>query len=339
VSELKFPISTKVSTLLPNKIVTALNVHSSNGEYSKNMFSEQFAYGHREILLKYCNLDYTAQIIGNVQHGVYYPDEKIDFRTPRFIGGRPSKFWVFSEETAIKSRALGYKHVQAIGAPWLYMKNALDQIERPSTKLPSRVLIMPSHSQVSYWSRNGKVEKQKQAARFREATGSLDATVCLHAVDFCDPETRNAFLEMNFEVICLGSSQSTIPWTQSSNRVRILFDLMSLMKEFSHFLTDDFGTPLIYAINMGMEIGIYPEISLEMNYQLANSESTFTNPNLVEYFSENMSTSFNQFGPAAGLEIMANEVLGVSALKAPEELREILDYRLGIYPKYSVEPW
>jgi len=68
---------------IPDKLAKIVSLHAASGEYMQNMFGEQFAYGQREILLKYCGLDFSTQILGNLQHGIFGNQVPIDFRTPR----------------------------------------------------------------------------------------------------------------------------------------------------------------------------------------------------------------------------------------------------------------
>ena len=70
--------------LFPDKITKIVSLHSKSGEYMRNMFSEQFGYGHREILLKYCGLDFSTQLLGNLQHGIALDHLFLNFRTPRY---------------------------------------------------------------------------------------------------------------------------------------------------------------------------------------------------------------------------------------------------------------
>ena len=110
----------------PPKLAKFVNLHSSP-EYRHSMFGEQFAYGQREILLKFCGLDFSTQLLGNLQHGIFGNNQEIDFRTPRYTSGRKSSFWVYSKESEQLGQSLGYKKVTAIGAPWLYMRDSVAQ--------------------------------------------------------------------------------------------------------------------------------------------------------------------------------------------------------------------
>lgn len=246
---------------VPDKIVKLVNFHASNGEYMRNFFGEQFAYGHREILLKYCGIDFSAQLLGTLQHGVLGYKQVEEWLSPRYFGGRKSFYWVYSHESQKMGRAQGHKNVVAIGAPWLYLRKSVDSSLTGKLK-QDRVLIMPSHSQAVYVSKAVEFEKKRQAKAFREVVGSRNATVCLHAIDFCDPELLEAYMDEGFDVICIGSSSFSPAWTESGNRIGSLGKLMRLMGAHSHMLTNSYGSHLFYAIDMGMSIGIYPEIGI-----------------------------------------------------------------------------
>ena len=337
--EIRFPIAENLSRIVMDKLSVQISLHAKGGASAKAMYSEQFAYGHREILLKYSGLSYSAQLLGNLQHGVYGPKDVIDFKVPKFLGGRASKFWVWSKDTESQARRCGFKNVYAIGSPWLYLRAATGSRNRSGFIDKKKVLIMGGHSQTNAWDATSKSQKRELARQYREIVGPSEATVCLHAVDFCDLDTRNAYLEYNFFVTCLGSAQSTVPWTQASNRTRMLLELIRLMESHSHFLTDDFSTQLFYAISMGMEIAIYPELLFHKKYHSPKAQNPNKPINHLDYLSRHMPGSLNQFGDASALEDIAKEVLGVDSLMAPSELREVLDYRLNVYPDSSIEPW
>ena len=123
--EIDFQWAKRMTSVIPDKLVSVIRTHAKSGDFARNMYSEQFAYGHREILLKYCGIDYSAQLIGNLQHGILGPNEPIDFRTPRFLGGFKSKFYVYSQVTESQGRESGFSNVYAIGSPWLYLKKSI----------------------------------------------------------------------------------------------------------------------------------------------------------------------------------------------------------------------
>ena len=329
---------------VPQKIAKLVNLYAGDGDYSRRMFGEQFAYGHREILLKYCGLDFSTQIIGNLQHGVYGYKQKIDFRSPRFIGGKPSTFWVYSKMYEEIGKSLGHDNVTAIGAPWLYLRKSISE-EMKSISTKNEILVMPSHSQSTYVSVSSAGEKRKRAKAFRDVIGPQQATVCLYAMDICDPEVVEAYFDEGFRITCIGSSIHHPSWSQSGNRIRSLNKLMTLMKSHRTLVTDSYGSHLLYGITMGMEIGVFPEIrklsKVEEMYgkRMEDYEEVKELSNELEFFSIYMPESINNvYGSSSYLPI-ANEILGLESMMEPAELRSVLDYRKGIYPISQIQPW
>ena len=329
---------------VPQKIAKLVNLYAVDGDYSRRMFGEQFAYGHREILLKYCGLDFSTQIIGNLQHGVYGYKQQIDFRRPRFIGGKPSTFWVYSKMYKEIGKSLGHDNVTAIGAPWLYLRKCISE-EMKSISTKNEILVMPSHSQSTNVSVSSAGEKRKRAKAFRDVIGPQQATVCLYAMDICDPEVVEAYFDEGFRITCIGSSIHHPSWSQSGNRIRSLNKLMTLMKSHQTLVTDSYGSHLLYGITMGMEIGVFPEIrklsKVEEMYgkRMEDYEEVKDLSNELEFFNIYMPESINNvYGSSSYLPI-ANEILGLESMMEPAELRSVLDYRKGVYPISQIQPW
>ena len=327
----------------PSKFATLVNLHTADGLYLKSMFGEQFAYGHREILLKYCGLDFSVQLLGNLQHGVDGRDSELDYRVPRYSLLRKSTHWVYSESYERNAKLLGYKNVVAIGAPWLYLKDSTVQNIEDIPK-SNKILVMPSHSQVVFVTTTTLRQKKQRARAFRKVVGSQEATVCLHAIDFCDPEITESFIDEGFRVICIGSSSHSPKWSEAGNRIGTLYKLMTLMKSHSHLVTDSYGSHLIYAIDMGMRIGIYPEI---LQYFGTKDISERKNPffeteqrakDLV-FFKRNMPEALGQVTDSRKYKEISDEVLGRNKVRSPSELLEVLVYRKNVFPITPVQPW
>ena len=327
----------------PDKLAKFVNLHATNGEYMQNMFSEQFAYGQREILLKYCGLDFSTQILGNLQHGVFGNKMPIDFRTPRYLNGKKSSFWVYSKETENLGRSLGFKNVTAIGAPWFYLRDSVG-LNKDNTQTRDGILVMPAHSTPSAISISTKREKIQRADAFRQIVGSQRATVCLHATDYCDPDTTESFVEAGFKVTCMGTSSLNPRWSQAGNRIRSLRTLMNLMSSHASLLTDDFGTHLFYATDLGMRIGIFPKIRelLKIAY-VSEGELDYVDSvqvkNDLTFIRDAMPESVDQFTDSDKYLSLANQVLGRQAVLSPTDLRRTLIYRKNVFPISSVQPW
>ena len=340
-TEFKFNMIEKLSPLFSERILRFAMMHSKDSTIAKEMFAEQFVYGHREILLKHAGLDYSNQIIGVIQHGMYYSGE-LNYETPRFIGGKKTKLYVFSSRDQEIAQSLGHRHVYAIGAPWLYLKNSLETSRTFPSEGEESVLIMPYHSQSAVPDVSNLNTKFARAKAFRDAIGSMQSTVCLHSVDFLDPNARTAFEEYGFDVTCIGSTAG-LPWSPSGGRVTALASLHNLMSQHTHYLTDSVGTSLFYAANMGMKIGIFPEIRnfIELNQMIQGVYSDEIDKKLnYDYIDAYFSNANDRFVSGAEFVQITNQVLGADCLLEPDELKEILDYRSGVYSKeIGIEPW
>lgn len=246
--ELKFQLSKTISKVVSEKHLRLVLLHAKNSTAAKEIFSDQFIYGHREILLKHAGLDFSNQIIGVIQHGMYY-DEEFNFRTPRFLGGKRSKFYTFSIKHQKMANSSGYRNVHAIGAPWLYLKSYLDRASVFKGNEKPRILVMPYHSQSIVPDVSSQRAKFRRARMFREIVGSSEATVCLHQVDFLDSATRLGFEHEGFSVTCMGGTAGMY-WSSSGGRIQSLSTLYEIMSRHTHFLTDAIGTSLFYAITM-----------------------------------------------------------------------------------------
>ncbi len=321
-----------------------INLHASNQDFSMNRFSENFAYGHQEILLKYIGQNFSSQIVGVIQHGASRPNFLEDVRSPRFAWAKKTTYWAWSKDTEELAFRQGFKNVRAIGAPWLYLKmRALESLELGKF-FSSKFLVMPSHSTGNASEVASREEKDLRARKFREAIGNEFATVCLHAADFCDPEIREAFEKYKFKVTCVGSSLIQPAWSSSGNRVRTLYSLMKLMNEHTHFITDHYGTALIYALDLGMDVAIYPEIKRFQRLDVNSSDKTVefdsATKSETDFLYENFRVAINNFASASLYSQVTSSILGKNAVMMPEELLETLEIKKNVYRYHpDIQPW
>jgi hypothetical protein len=337
-------LSSAVSRIVPEKLLKFAITASNNQHFQRDMFSVNFAYGNREILLKYTGLDYSNQILGILEHGAsgYWTD--LDFRTPRLVNGKRSKYWAWSYETELLARSSGFSHVKAIGAPWYYLKKNIIMKSSEKTSPLNRILIMPSHSTGNAIDTAGSSAKLERAKLFKKIAGNVPATVILHAVDFCDPETFHAFRDVGFEVTCIGNSFQQPLWSSAGNRVRMMLTLYELMLSHTHYLSDGYGTSLHYAIDMGLSIGLFPKIK---EYQilgndLLGSRAYFKELDIREsnYLQMHVPNLVDTFGDSREYLQFSRDKLGADCVKDPEELLDLLDYRPNVYPcDTGAEPW
>lgn len=332
------------SKIIPAKLLNLLRMYSTDGNFLKSRYSENFAYGHQEILLKYCGLGLSTQIIGVLQHGVARPDFLQDVVTPRYLGGYRTKYWAWSKATQEIAQIQGYDHVVPIGAPWLYLRKALESKNPVKTRLNEKVLVMPSHSTGNAVDVSSFEMKRERAKAFRDVVGDRNATVCLHATDFCDPETRQSFEKYDFVLECIGSSSFTPVWSPAGNRIGTLKTLLDLMTSHTHYVSDGFGTSLIYGLDLEMKVAIFPHLKnlLVLNANSTGKEAIYREENQIEeqFLPTNMPLLINDFVDGSIYRTLTDEMLGADSVLSKEELRNTLEYRANVYPlSGNFQPW
>jgi hypothetical protein len=343
-AELVFPSSVKHPQIIPQRLLNLLALYSKDDNFLKTRYSENFAYGHQEILLKYCGLELSTQIIGVLQHGAARPDFLEDVLSPRYVGGYKTKYWAWSKATQELAQSQGHNHVIPIGAPWLYLRKAIKSENHREKNMIEKVLIMPSHSTGNAVDVTSFALKCERARLFREVVGNREATVCLHATDFCDPETRAAFKKYNFELECIGSSSFQPVWSPAGNRVGTLRTLLDLMVKHTHYVSDCYGTSLVYALDLDMNVAIFPYLKSmqELNASSTGKDEIYRSINKVEeqFLPENMPKLLNNFVKGSVYQEMANTLLGAESVLSSEKLRNLLEYRRNVYSlSGDFQPW
>lgn len=336
--------SLKTKLRIPVSLVNQAHLLSTDSFFSKNRYAENFAYGHQEILLKYMGLDFSTQIIGIIQHGASRFDYLEDVRSPRFQWGQRTNYWAWSKETEELAKKNGHKNIKAIGAPWLYLKKSVEIELSPKEQTSKTFLVMPSHSTGNASEIASLEAKSQRAKSFRDAIGDHFATVCLHAADFCDPDTRQTFEDYGFKVTCVGSSLIQPPWSSSGNRIKSLYTLLMLMLDHSHFITDHFGTALIYAVDLGLEVSIFPEIKKFQNLDVGLSQKKSVYEigirSETEFLLAHFSQAINNFAPASEFSGISSRMLGLEEMMDSNELMETLQFRENVYLyNPEIQPW
>ena len=121
------------------------------------------------------------------------------------------------------------------------------------------------------------------------------------------------------------------------------------MDEHEFYLTDGFGTSLFYAIDSQMKVGIFTEIGKELSIGARglstklgskSSDRNESNRNKSNHFiHQELPNLVNRFGHSHEYLSLSDEWLGKDCMRNPEELNEILDYRIGVYPDFEERVW
>lgn len=245
------------------------NYTNFSNEY---LFREQYAYGHREILLKAADLPPETQLYGRVQHGwdPLMTDPVGPFR-PLFFKEAWQWVWTSSNEALGKER--GVHKVKAIGAPWLYLLEQLGiPLFKPSEhRKTGKYLLMPSHinemSSTEFHS--------QQILRALSYASAENWTVMLHGLDFMTMAIRDLYTASGLFITTAGwpvvSQGGRHPSSSIGDRRKFLENIVKVMRDVELLLTDEVGTHILYATSLGIDVMIKP-IAMDKKFSGASEQ-------------------------------------------------------------------
>ena len=220
--------------------------------------ADQFAYGHREILLVSNKLDPTSLILASIPHGwgpdtFGYPYPKI---RNRFLKEYPILAW--SSRTAADWTKRGYRLPIAVGSPWAHFVNSVHKNYKVGIKTKEEVinsiLFLPTHSVPG-----GSVKHKFELESLLNQVQPAKVTVCLFWLDFINPKVRNFYSGYGCEITCVGFKGSTgfdNPWSPIGGRELFLPNLYRLFLNHNIVVVDTISTPFWYAASLGKTVYI-----------------------------------------------------------------------------------
>jgi len=292
------------------------------------MFKIQFAYGQREILLDYMGLSRTTLLMGILQHGLTYGHDSSEVLTPRFPKFERSPLWVYSESRARSLAELGHTNVKAIGAPWLYLPPIPKSFEVGRNS--DRYVVFPIHTSLSVDASPDENEIRRKIRIWKSISGDSPITVCLYWSDYLEWSWRRIAKSEGVDVTVLGVPETApVYWSPHSARIDFLVNLRNLLNENSHAIFETFTSAIFYAIETGTAVGYFPETQTESESQLHLEAD--------RWFSKEIPGIIGEFVEASTLLDRNNGILGVESLRSPSELRDLLNYEVGVVPRVDVE--
>jgi len=224
----------------------------------KILLSEQFNYGHREILLSTCSLAPDLLFLSSLQHGWMFDRSQTPVIKKRNLLNYPVMVW--SERIANEMRKHGNKRVLVSGSPWAHLVRAcgmdLSTLHQTLNTV-EKVLFFPSHS-----APGASVSHDNSIQKLAHEYGSENITVCLFWIDFINPEIRSYYAKFKVELTCLGfrgSSGFETPWAPTGGRVMFLPNLLELISGHTIVAVNDVSTPFWYAITLGKRVLVTSE--------------------------------------------------------------------------------
>ena len=283
--------------------------------YLLDRLKVQFVYGQREILLDFADVGRDHLIKAYLQHGVL--DSGINvvsehlprFRAPRTDLGRRVPFLVYNSETQNQLRSFG-ANAMAVGAPYLYISELRSVVEVESNHRP-KTLVFPRHGILSHPHTPRLTDILKMIKLWREQADS-DIVICLFWVEFLDSVWHEACKLSKVELITLGVGEVFPYWGNSPRRIKFLYSLNQVLKDFDRVLTNDVTSAIFYALYEGKEVGVFPHDSRVLEDQ-DNYESA-----LWENLLRIIPGCINKFIEAPKYRDRVNKILGVeSKMDAP----------------------
>lgn len=299
------------------------------------LYGEQFAYGHREVLLEYCNLPRSLIFKAHIPHGKISPNFLDPIQRILYPDGKPVLQLLWREDSESEAAALEILNVRSVGATFLYaLANegySLNEIREllwasasnfdwPTSKRQQHVYIkdaktivyMPMHS----W--DGDVRKHlvnPESPLLGVPPKTI--TVLLGFLDFCDPAVRKVYTDLGWRVTCAGARSSKVAGSPAGGRASFLPNLYSIFKECELVISDEFTTGLFYAMAMGRKVGILNQNELlELSYSSWQSQSDFNDR--LNKFRNYYSWLHGDVSDPGFVNSVVSGALGINSFKDPE---------------------
>ena len=319
----------------------AISLESRENQ-ERELFSAQFKYGHREILLDYMALPRTTLLKGILQHGVIQNgimDRNSyvkDLKTPRIGLFKRSPLWVYATQTENYLLNEKVRNVKAIGAPWLYLlKNLnLEPDILQNKERPTRYLAFPTHFDMNDSFHYDKTKIREKITAWKSLAGNAELTLCLFWTEYLTEEWQEVAGEEGVTVVTAGLGRTDPSWSQNLMRTNFLHKLLNILDSASHCIFEDLSSAIFYALSLGLKVGYFP---ITANHLIINDKKTRLQSEGVLSFSQNwiggnMSSIIDSFDSSPELRSIANLMLGKDALREQEELKEILVFNIHGVP-------
>jgi hypothetical protein len=297
-------------------------------------FSEQFLYGHREILMTYAGLDARAMIKGSIEHG-WSLDSGRGIR--KFTGGR-YLYLSWSSARIARSR-ISEDTTVAIGAPFIYalklVEHHIEDFNRSHSSGTNRILFFPVHGN-EYSQQN----PQSQIALFKEKYKAEEASVCLYWVEYINPSIYLQYQQAGFKIICagfsgqmehtgLGYSARRLAGSPMGGRPNFLLQTIAMLTTHNKIVFGGLGTALFYAAYLGKSIEVLHKYLattyLDMEYEYGTSfDANPLEVRCVKYVENYMECDFKDINFSSEKFVaLANLELGKDNMLTSAQLKEL----------------
>ncbi len=306
-------------------------------------FREQFRFGHREVLLDYISKDYGNLIQGFLQHG-FHGKALAPWQTLPRTFSEDYPVFVWNQVTESSAKSLGNTHVHAIGAPWLYLlkQKEIDlgkegMLTRVQHTKARDVLVVPSHGS-GHFHPGGSYHQLPRA--YRNLLGDADASVLLYYTEFCDPQIRKSWSDAGFEIFSSGMAwgpEHRTLWTYNGGRANFLANTLTTLLNHRNVICQAPTTLALYAISLGIPTKINTAEEMPRALGIVNQGKGVERFRKLElevdkWAEDTLGKRFHELSITDEKRKLVLTALGTSAVKTPEQLREILPLLPGMVP-------
>lgn len=298
-------------------------------------FSEQFLYGHREIIVTYADLHEKAMLLGSIEHG-WALDSGKGIR--KFTGGR-FEYLSWSDQRMRRSDVENSKTI-AFGAPFIYayelVKDEIIEFGKTNPISSRGTLFFPVHGN-EYSQQNA----EKQIELFCEKYDPKESSVSLYWVEYVNPEIHNAYRKAGFKIYCsgfsgqmehtgLGYSARKLAGSPIGGRPNFLLNTIGILSSHEKIVFGGLGTGLYYAAYMEKDIDLlfkYLDSEfLDMNYENGSSFRTdHDEVRYVAFLERQIGTQFSGIDfNSEKFRSLAKSELGLQHLMSPSTMNRLL---------------
>lgn len=286
-------------------------------------YSDQFQYGHLEVIRHSLRMPTNVYLRGILQHGIYSSIGKKEYsqfrRREKLF--KDAVFFAWSEHFSSLWEVQGGIS-EAIGSPWAHLVQENSGKSKSESGTHDVTLYFPSHSYPGWeFNPSANVLRAKRFAEKRLVT-------CLYWSDFINPKVKRVFDEVSDEVVCAGyrsNAPNEIPWFPTGGRNAFLYEIYSLLEASDLVLCDMIETPFWYATSLGKRTVLLGE---EMHYKVGGGGENYTHTD--RNFEKMQKFGIGELFSLPNLEVK-DEIIEIS--------RQLLGFHLVMEASKKLEPY
>ena len=263
------------------------------------MFADNDWYGHKKVLLKYCNIKRNLPIYGTLQHG-YNVDYKSNkrFKASKYL----KNAWYYSWNNFLAKN----KKIKAvpIGSPFIY----LDILNKDKNYKQKGTLVFPSHSNPEY----PQTVDHIRLIKFTKKNFIKPHKVSLYYTDFLNPNIVKIYKKNGFKILCNGHRGDQ----------NFLNKVYKNISQSEFILCTDFGTPTFYSMYLKKKVAIFEHDENNKDFYSYTSKNYQFFKKKYKYFYNKKLYSLSWI--KKGFEFSKQELGYKYIIKNPEELMYIL---------------